>query len=143
MKTAKELYDSNDAGRWSDYQPMLNAFGNIVLQVEEDGYQGSSWLIYEDNGRYGYLTFGWGSCSGCDALLACFTLEEVQELMDYLYASIQWFESLESLQTWFYNRDWEGVHEWHLGEFHSFYKCVLKLKENDEYPNNRKMVYSC
>jgi hypothetical protein len=143
MKTAKELYDSDYAGSWCNYQPMLNAFGNIVLQIEEDNYQGSSWLIYEDNGRYGYLTFGWGSCSGCDALQACCTLKEVQELMDHIYASIQWFESLESLQTWFRNRDWEGMHEWHLSEFKSFYKCVLKLKKNDEYPNNRKMVYSC
>ena len=72
----KELYKDESWG-WYDYQPMLNAFGKVAIQVDDDAYQGDSRLLYDENGKIGVLIFGWGSCSGCDALQACGSLEVV------------------------------------------------------------------
>lgn len=126
MKTAKEIY-GDEPRYWYDYQPMLDEFGNIVLQCDEDDYRGDSFIIYEKDGKYGYLTFGWGSCSGCDALQACDTIDEVQELMDGLYSDIIWFESLEALKGFFETKDWSLCYEWHIYEFKEFLKCVAEL----------------
>ena len=59
-----------------NYRDLINAHGyEINVYVSERDYQGDSIaFVYKDNkdGRgYGWLTFGWGSCSGCDALQAC------------------------------------------------------------------------
>lgn len=99
MKKAKEIYE-NDRFSWYDYQPMLDEFGEILIQVDEEAYQGDSFLIYKNDNKYGFLTFGWGSCSGCDALQACDTIDEVQELMDNLYNAIKWFDSLQELKCY-------------------------------------------
>ena len=98
MKTAKELY--KDKGYWYDYQPMLEEFGKILVQVDEDNYQGDSYLLYKRDNQYGFLIFGWGSCSGCDALQSCDNIDEVQELMDQLYSDIKWFDSLEEVKKY-------------------------------------------
>lgn len=124
MKRAEEIYKEND---WYDYQPMLDEFGEIILQVDEGGYQGDSFLIYKDGERYGYLTFGWGSCSRCDALQACETSKQVQELMDDLYHSIEWFDTLEELKTSFAIRDWSLRYEYYVDEFKTFLKRVKEL----------------
>ena len=76
MKTAAQLFpeaiDPED-GRFlswkTDYTSILNQFGYIVIKVDDDDYQGDSRVLYEGyKDEVGYLQFGWGSCSGCDAL---------------------------------------------------------------------------
>lgn len=125
MKKADEIYD-NSWGWW-DYQPMLNEFGNILLQKDEQDYQGDSFLIYEKDDKYGYLTFGWGSCSGCDALQGCNSISEVQELMDRLYSSIEWFDSLDALKEYFEETDWPLKYEYSIPEFKEFLIEVKNL----------------
>lgn len=118
MKKANEIYDNSWS--WWDYQPMLNEFGDILLQKDEQNYQGDSFLIYEKDNKYGYLTFGWGSCSGCDALQGCNSIGEVQELMDRLYSSIEWFDSLDALKEYFKETDWPLKYEYNIPEFKEF-----------------------
>lgn len=125
MKKANEIYD-NSWGWW-DYQPMLNEFGSIILQKDEQNYQGDSFLIYEKDGKYGYLTFGWGSCSGCDALQGCNSISEVQELMDRLYSSIEWFDSLDALKEYFEETDWTLQYQYSIPEFKEFLIEVKNL----------------
>ena len=115
MKTAKELYIDEDYTEddtyhhfSGDYQPMLNEFGEILLQVDDNSYQGDTRVLYRDGTRYGWLNFGWGSCSGCDALQACYTIEEIQSLMDSLYSEITWFDSPTGALEFFKTHDWEG-----------------------------------
>ena len=105
--SVKGLYQDCDWG-WYDYQPMLDSFGNIVVQVDDEAYQGDSRVLYEKDGKIGLLVFGWGSCSGCDALQACNSLEEVQELYDELFDSIKWFDSRASAVEYFKGHDWKG-----------------------------------
>ena len=126
MKNADEIYD-NSWGWW-DYQPMLNEFGDILLQKDEQNYQGDSFLIYEKDGKYGYLTFGWGSCSGCDALQGCGDINEVQELMDQLYSQIRWFDSLKELKEYFSTKDWSLDYGWCYDDFKDFINKVINYE---------------
>ena len=112
MRTAKELCELgilSDDDLNFDYGTFLGEFGEIIIHVDRGDYQGDSLLIYKnDNGQFGYLCFGWGSCSGCDALQACDGVEDLQELMDHLYNSIIWFDSKESLSTFIKEHNWNG-----------------------------------
>ena len=121
----KKLYGKNPWD-WYDYQPMLNAFGNIVLQIDDEGYQGDSRVLYDNDGEIGFLLFGWGSCCGCDALQACDTIEEVQELCDKLQNDIKWFEDKETSLEWFCTHDWEGDYSWYEEKTREF---VSKAKD--------------
>lgn len=104
---------------------MLDAFGKIVIQVDDNDYQGDSRLLYDENGKIGLLIFGWGSCSGCDALQACNSLEEVQELCDSLQSDIKWFDDKKQALEYFKNHDWCGDYSWHQTETKEFInKCI-------------------
>ena len=72
MVDAKKLYpDFEKYYSEGDYDPMVNAFGNVVVRVDDDDYQGDTRVLYNNDGKIGYLVFGWGSCCCCDALQSC------------------------------------------------------------------------
>lgn len=113
----RELFPSTDPdwpGRvpYLSYDSIIEHLGTVVVSTEEDAYQGSSYYVLKDerDGRYGYLTFGWGSCSGCDALEGCSSYDELQELVDGLESSIRWFPTKNALKAWAKDFDWGG--EW-------------------------------
>lgn len=128
MKRAAELYPNFE---WceSDYQPMLNEFGRILLQVDDKDYHGDSRVLYLKDGKIGWLQFGWGSCSGCDALQACQTVEKIQELMDRLYNEIQWFDSVAEARTFFKTHDWEGDYSWRIKKQEEFVEKAIEILE--------------
>lgn len=109
---------------WYDYQPMINAFGNVVVQVDDNDYQGDSRVLYDNDGRIGWLIFGWGSCSGCDALQACDTIDEVQKLCNELQDDIKWFDNKEEALLWVNGRDHEAEWYWHCDESRDFLQKV-------------------
>lgn len=125
MKKASEIYDIGKY--WWDYTPMLEEFGTIILREDDEGYQGDSFLIYHNDNKYGYLSFGWGSCSGCDALQGCRTISEVQELMDSLYDDIVWYDSIKELQDHFGNTDWDLKWEGHSSSFRRLVEKIMAL----------------
>lgn len=129
MPSAKELYPKSEWGDiyFDDYQPILDAFGQIVIQVDDDDYQGDTRVLYRDRDNYGWLQFGWGSCSGCDALQACDTYADVQELIDDLQASIKWFDSPLKALVYFENHDWEGDYSWGAEQREFVQKCIKVL----------------
>ena len=130
MKEAKEIY-KDDIGNdisWfciTDYQPMLEEFGNILIQVDDDDYSGDSRVLYEKSGKYGFLIFGWGSCSGCDALQAAKNINKIQELMDDLQNEIMWFSSIDDLKKYFIEKDWELEYCWHIKNTKEFINKVI------------------
>jgi len=129
-KTAEELYPVDPDSGWytpCDYTPMIESFGEVLLNVEERSYQGSTWALYVDGGRIGYLEFGWGSCGGCDALQACSSPAEVQRLMDELRQSIKWFPSKVAALEWFNTHDWEGDWSWHEKDCRQFVAAARVL----------------
>jgi len=103
-----------------EYQPILDACGTVVVQVTSNDYQGDTWAIVESGGRYGYVNFGWGSCSGCDALQACSSYEEVDELAQQIENDIHWENSAEDMLVWMADRDWETKYCWHEDDFKRF-----------------------
>lgn len=101
-----------------DYTPLLESFGYEILVREDDQeYQGDSFILYFDrNGdhgehdgmdQYGILIFGWGSCSGCDALQGCQSYREIDDLRKSLHESIRW-DSARSQLRYFETHDWDG-----------------------------------
>ncbi len=132
MKTAIELFLEEKDKTWhhiylSDYQPIVEEFGNIVLQESDGGYQGSTWVLYQDGEKHGFLRFGWGSCSGCDALQACRSIDEVQSLMDYLWQSIMWFDSKDETVKFFTEHDWKGDWDYKIEEAARFVERVVEF----------------
>ena len=131
MKKASEIYKE---GSWYDYDAMLFEFGYAIIKHSCGEYQGDTFVIYEDDSneeiRYGFLSFSWGSCSGCDALMACNSINDVQGLMDRLYSSICWFDNLKALKEYFTNDEiLKGSHFWYVDGFDEFRNKVLKLNE--------------
>lgn len=95
----------------ADYEPIIYDLGCVLLKIDDKNYQGDSYVLYGDengSGPFGFLNFGWGSCSGCDALQACDSWEEIQELYDNLKSSILWFNNVKQAYDWFMQHDWNG-----------------------------------
>lgn len=90
------------------YSDLVESFATIVIQEDDDDYQGDSRLLVTDEtGRYGLLTFGWGSCSGCDALQAAEGDEtEVYKLRDDLARSVHWEDNAADLVAYINAKDW-------------------------------------
>ena len=110
-----------------DYDKLLESFGcEIILKVDDDGYEGDSRVLYHLNGRYGLLIFGFGSCSGCDALQACQTFDEIEDLRKRFITSIHW-DTAEGMHHYIANKDWELEYCYHQEETKRFIDEALKL----------------
>lgn len=137
MKDIKEVYPNleiyeNDGekifDRASDYTPLLESFGyEILLQVDDEDYQGDSRLIFKNGDKYGLLIFGWGSCSGCDALQACESYEEIDELRHELLNDIKWFNSAKEFLDYITHHDWTLEFCWYRKEFKEFINEAKKF----------------
>ena len=110
---------------------MVESFGNILIQVDQADYQGDTYVVYGQSldGPIRYLIFGWGSCSGCDALQACDTYEEVDMLMDNLKGRIRDFASLSALRDYYRLGQWN--YEWHIDEFVSKFLPAIGFSEEE------------
>lgn len=115
MKDIKTIFKENEDDSeefWSascEYDDLLSTFEHeVILKVDDNAYQGDSRvLLKKSDDEYGLLVFGWGSCSGCDALQGCDSIKEVEELRDSLYNSIIWKSKSEMLD-YFKTHDWVG-----------------------------------
>lgn len=117
--------------KFDSYSDLPKIWGfDVLVWEEESNYQGDTLAVlrtgscvrhddcrtHPEIGRacagsdpqFGFLTFGWGSCSGCDALQACETAKDYAELADQLRGSIQWYDSLRALREALDARDWEA-----------------------------------
>lgn len=91
------------------YQKLIDAMDvTTIINTDLGSYSGDSLYLVKEGNRFGYLQFGWGSCSGCDALQACRNYKELDELRQSLYDSIKWFDSAKEGFRWFLNHDWKG-----------------------------------
>ena len=135
MATAIDLYpnqykedDDYHYGPY-DYQPIINSFGEVLIQVDDNDYQGDTRVLLYGELGYGVLIFGWGSCSGCDSLQSCKSYEEIDDLIKDFNHDIKWFSSLEDCQLWAKNRDWELQYEWHCKETKEFVDKLINYKK--------------
>jgi hypothetical protein len=90
------------------YRDLIDSISvEILLQVDDNDYQGDSRVLVRDYRRYGLLFFGRGSCSGCDALQAAEGDEaEMARLRDDPRRSIHWENSAAGLLAYIESKDW-------------------------------------
>jgi hypothetical protein len=115
----------------------------VLVEVSDSDYQGDSRYLLRDGIRYGILVFGWGSCSGCDALEACDTRAEVVELRDGLHEDIRWFDTETSIVEWLCSPDRDGEYSIHVAEGGQFLReamthlgADLALLQNKALPSS-------
>lgn len=94
MKPLTELYPNPEDWKWGPsigYHELIESMGYEVIASEAIGsYQGDYLFLLTDEQRIGFLTFGYGSCSGCDSLQACDSAEETENLRESLHNGIFW-----------------------------------------------------
>lgn len=135
IKLAEQLYPNcnvtEEWGDWfespSNYTPIINHFGKVIIRVDDKDYSGDTRVFYRFEGGYGYLMVGWGSCSGCDALQACKTYEEVDSLIYQLQQGIRRFGSAQEALAFFETHDWEGDWTYHTENQEQFIKQVKEF----------------
>lgn len=111
-----------------DYGPLLESLGyDILLQVDDDDYQGDSRLILRDGARHGLLIFGWGSCTGCDALQACESYQDIDDLRAKIDGEILWHDGRVALRDFIMHRDWDVQYSYHATETKDFVARALAL----------------
>ena len=101
-------------GEYLDYDVLVKAIDlNIDWHILTTGsYQGDFWYIGLKDNKIYFLNIGYGSCSGCDALLA--REDDIQgliSLQDSIKRDIREFDSFEELINWIVNG-----HEWWFSE---------------------------
>jgi hypothetical protein len=90
-----------------DYDELIESMEvDRLVEVSDADYQGDTRMLLRQGERYGVLTFGWGSCSGCDALQACNTVEEVTALRDQLWNDIVWQDTPAAMRAYLTQKDW-------------------------------------
>lgn len=114
----------------SNYQPLLDEMGTILVQVDDSDHRGSSRLLLRDGGRYGFLVFGWGSCSGCDGLQSYGSYQDIADLANGLASSIRWFNTLAEVQAYMADTATRKLsHYYHESEWAEFAAKVAVYQE--------------
>lgn len=109
--------------RWGDspcYQDLVSTFcDSILVDTECGSYSGDSLLLLKAGERIGLLSFGWGSCSGCDALQGALLYgngddADVDALRDDLARSVVWKDVAAEMLAYLEAKDWDATY--HAGE---------------------------
>jgi hypothetical protein len=113
------LYGRDGWGPECGYRELLALIGEPVVVTQVGSYQGDYLVLFKgdddlDDDLWGFLTFGYGSCSGCDALQSCGSAQDLQELYERLRDSTKW-ESKAVMEDYVTGKDYEG-------EFYGSYK---------------------
>jgi hypothetical protein len=129
--TAAAAADEHGDGQFhyggpSSYEPIVRALGEILVDVTDDDYQGDSRYLLKDGDRYGLVTVGWGSCSGCDALQGCVNFADVLALANEIEAAVKWFAGKAIALEYVNQHDWMGDYDYRAAEK---LKYVTQLKK--------------
>ncbi len=109
----------------SGYGPMVEAMGDVLLWVTTGSYQGDFHvLVRGPGGDFGYISIGYGSCAGCDALQGCNTAEQIGQLAESIQLGIYWEVDAAAMQKWLLERDWQV--QWMYSDFDEFKEFLRK-----------------
>jgi hypothetical protein len=128
-------------GRKVDYSLLIECINsNIKWHILTIGgaYSGDYWYFANYNNKFYFVDFGYGSCSGCDALLACGdNIGELKELQDEIKRSIREFDSLNEFVEWviksaeWWALDKDEILDYVKKEFNIDFDIEKNKKEND------------
>ncbi len=120
--------------QWN-YIPLIETFGEVVLKVEDPDLSGDCRvLLWDGDQLFGILWFGFGSCSGCDALKQCGSYEDLLRLHLAFARSIEWKEA-QGLYKYVTSKDWAThplMHGINKGRTETFLKRVARYLEEVE-----------
>lgn len=117
MSSWKDKWDSSPPFAYyaGEYDDLVAEAGDVLVSATIGDYQGDFLYVFKSHMGYGFLVVGYGSCSGCDMLQACETLDEVEQLRVDLFDSIKWFDTVNELTDYVLNKErelnWYGYEE--------------------------------
>lgn len=89
----------------------MNTEWEFIANEATSDYQGDSYVLVRDGERVGFLVWGWGSCSGCDAFEGAREDDDAEtaltELRERLVGSIVWKDSAENMLAHLSEKDFE------------------------------------
>ena len=92
------------------YSDINKTFGTVLVEIDQDDYQGSSIVaIHNEELGFGFVIYGWGSCSGCDALQDCHNAGDLRDLQMEIFNDFSWFPTLQDMQEHVRLKDWNGT----------------------------------
>jgi hypothetical protein len=114
------------------YLSALEAYVEIVLEESDDDYQGDTYAVVKKKlswrKEFGYLTFGWGSCSGCDAWDdADGDPAKESQVITGILEGTQWFETLDELKQYITSQERELSYYYHRETWQKFLEKVAEL----------------
>jgi len=123
----KELESSEERYYCYSNSGLVESFEVEVVHEDQVGdYQGDDLFILRDGERYGFLSVGYGSCSGCDYLEGLGNdLQKVTEYRDELWEDIEWKESRQEMIEFLETRDWDL--QWYGRQAKKFVADALQL----------------
>lgn len=139
LKYPKNCYGTltGEIHYWKVYENIAKLFGNILLEVMKKDYSGDYYhFLYEKDGKYGYLQFGYGPCQCCDLILGCKNNEEIEKAIEILESEIIWFDNKQEMNQYFQQYDWEG----NYGYSRIFNNIVLDFCNIENYVIEKKYI---
>lgn len=111
------------------YSSLVEAMpGEVALWVTGGSYQGDHYVLLKQHDLYGYLSIGYGSCSGCDALESCESFAEVKHLYEELMSDIVWRKADAMIEFFTDKTRPENRWEWFEEDFkHEFVPQALGI----------------
>lgn len=109
MSIARSLYPTCFQRTYSyvdDYAPIIAYLGETLVHADIGHRQGDTYLLLRTSNGYGFVVIGYGSCSGCDALRACKSYEDVDNLISGIQSSMKTFDTLADAQLHIANNDY-------------------------------------
>jgi hypothetical protein len=82
--------------RWSEYAEELFYDWNIIWDNSYADYQGTGEFVAEKDGKFAYVTWTYGSCSGCDAWE---DMPEDEVRKDFKNG-VEYFNDIHELERW-------------------------------------------
>lgn len=122
-------------GDWYKYEVLVRTIDTgIKWHILQTGsYQGDYWYIGEKDGKIYFVDIGYGSCSGCDSLMASENdLNELIDLQDEIKRKIREFDSVEELKEWVTNTNewWWASEKEEILKF--IEKGIIEVEDNEK-----------
>lgn len=108
---------------YTDYTELMQDIGAVIYEQSYGSYSGDTRALLKKNSLYGYLEFGWGSCSGCDALEGCVTDSDFEELRNDMAGDIIWRTKSE-MKKFLLEHDWDGDYNPDTSFAFAALKCI-------------------
>ena len=126
------------------YSTLTNQLGNPLVTVSTADYSGDTYILMANTkGDFGVLTFGWGSCSGCDALEAAYhDWDALQRVADDVERSVRWYGSRAEVLDYLQSENRKFEHSWGSAEYQDFIAKAIEYLEPkpDEMTALREVV---